>query len=218
VINKKPVVASFSGVAASGGYYIACPSDKIFAEPTSVTGSIGVIAAVPNLTKLFKKIHINWDTVKEGRNADFASISRPMSDEEKKMITESVSAGYKDFVGKVAKNRDMTYEEVDEVAKGRVWSGTRGLEFGLIDAYGGMKEAVAEIKKLANIQKEVELVAYPKKKSVLSIKLGMKTPGFELNDLPNEIRILVEKIQESTFYNEERIYFLMPYIMPEILE
>ena len=216
--NKKPVVSSFSGVAASGGYYIACPSDKIFAEPTSVTGSIGVIAAVPNFTRLFEKIHINWDNVKEGRNADFASISRPMSDEEKKMITESVSAGYKDFVGKVAKNRDMTYEEVDEVAKGRVWSGTRGLEFGLIDAYGGMKEAVAEIKKLANIQKEVELVAYPKKKSVFSIKLGMKTPGFELNDLPNEIRILVEKIQESTFYNEERIYFLMPYIMPEILE
>ena len=216
--NKKPVVSSFSNVAASGGYYIACPSDKIFAEPTSVTGSIGVIAAVPNFTRLFEKIHVNWDNVKEGRNADFASMYRPMTEEEKQMIVESVSVEYKDFVGKVAKSRGMTFDEVDEVAKGRVWSGTRGLEFGLIDAYGGMKEAVDEIKKLANIQKEVELVAYPKKKSVFSIKLGMKTPGFELNDLPNEIRILVEKIQESTFYNEERILFLMPYIMPEILE
>ena len=216
--NKKPIVASFSGVAASGGYYIACPSDKIFAEPTSVTGSIGVIAAVPNLTKLFKKIHINWDTVKEGRNADFASTSRPMNDEEKKMITESVSAEYKDFVGKVAKSRGMTYEEVDEVAKGRVWTGTRGLEFGLIDAYGGMKEAVDEIKKLANIEKDVELVAYPKKKSAFSIKLDMDNTGINLNDLPKEIRTLVKKIQESTFYSEERILYLMPYIMPDILE
>ncbi len=216
--NAKPVVSSFSGVAASGGYYIACPSDKIFAEPTSITGSIGVIAAVPNFTKLFKKIHINWDTVKEGRNADFASISRPMNDEEKKMISESISAEYKDFVGKVAKSRDMTYEEVDEIAKGRVWTGTRGLEFGLIDAYGGMKEAIDEIKKLANIKKDVELVTFPKKKSVFSIEVGMDTPGMKLNDLPKEIRILVEKIQESNFYNEERIYFLMPYIMPDILE
>jgi len=216
--NAKPVVSSFSGVAASGGYYIACPSDKIFAEPTSVTGSIGVIAAVPNLTKLFDKIHVNWDNVKKGRNADFASMNRPMNDEEKKMIAESVSEEYKDFVGKVAKSRGMTYEEVDAVAKGRVWTGTRGLEFGLVDAYGGMKEAIDEIKKLANIQKEVELVAYPKKESAFTIKLSMDAPGIKLNDLPKEIRILIEKIQESTFYNEERILYLMPYIMPEILE
>ncbi len=216
--NAKPVVSSFSNVAASGGYYIACPSDKIFAEPTSITGSIGVIAAVPNLTRLFEKIHINWDTVKEGRNADFASISRPMNDEEKKMIRESISAEYKDFVGKVAKSRDMTYEEIDAIGKGRVWTGTRGLEFGLIDAYGGMKEAIDEIKKLANIEKDVELVTFPKKKSVFSIEVGMETSGIKLNDLPKEIRILVEKIQESTFYREERILYLMPYIMPDILE
>ncbi len=216
--NPKPVVSSFSGVAASGGYYIACPSDKIFAEPTSVTGSIGVIAAVPNLTRLFEKIHVNWDNVKEGRNADFASMYRPMNDEEKKMIAESVSAEYKDFVGHVAKSRGMTYDEVDAIGKGRVWTGTQGLENGLVDAYGGMKEAVAEIKKLAHIEKEVELVAYPKSESAFTIKIGMDAPGMTLNDLPSEIRTLVEKIQESTFYGKERILYLMPFIMPEIVE
>ena len=216
--NPKPVVSSFSGVAASGGYYIACPSDKIFAEPTSVTGSIGVIAAVPNLTRLFKKIHVNWDNVKEGRNADFASLYRPMTEEEKQMITESVSIEYKDFVGKVAKNRGMTFDEVDAIGKGRVWTGTRGLENGLIDAYGGMKEAIAEIKTLANIQKEVELVTYPRSASAFSIKLDMDAPGVTYGDLPKEIRDLVDYIQESTFYSEERILYLMPYILPEILE
>ncbi len=216
--NPKPVVSSFSGVAASGGYYIACPSDKIFAEPTSVTGSIGVIAAVPNLTRLFKKIHVNWDSVKEGRNADFASMYRPMTEEERQMITESVSIGYKDFVGKVAKSRGMTFDEVDAIAQGRVWTGTRGMENGLIDAYGGMKEAVAAIKQLANIQKEVELVTYPRSTSAFSIKLDMDAPGVTLGDIPKEIRDLVDYIQESTFYSEERILYLMPYILPEILE
>jgi protease-4 len=216
--NPKPVVSSFSGVAASGGYYIACPADKIFAEPTSVTGSIGVIAAVPNLTRLFKKIHVNWDNVKEGRNADFASLYRPMTEEEKQMITESVSIEYKDFVGKVAKNRGMSYTEVDAIAQGRVWTGTRGLENGLIDAYGGMKEAIAEIKTLANIQKEVELVTYPRSASAFSIKLDMDAPGVTYGDLPKEIKDLVDYIQESTFYSEERILYLMPYILPEILK
>ncbi len=79
--NKKPVISSFSGVAASGGYYIACPSDKIFAEPSSVTGSIGVVAAIPNLTGLFKKIHVNWDGVKKGEHADFGSLYRPLTDQ-----------------------------------------------------------------------------------------------------------------------------------------
>jgi len=129
-----------------------------------------------------------------------------------------VSIGYKDFVGKVAKSRGMTFDEVDAIAQGRVWTGTRGMENGLIDAYGGMKEAVAAIKQLANIQKEVELVTYPRSTSAFSIKLDMDAPGVTLGDIPKEIRDLVDYIQESTFYSEERILYLMPYILPEILE
>jgi len=134
------------------------------------------------------------------------------------MITESVSIEYKDFVGKVAKSRGMTFDEVDAIGKGRVWTGTRGLENGLIDAYGGMKEAIAEIKTLANIQKEVELVTYPKSASAFSIKLDMDAQGVTLGDLPKEIKDLVDYIRESTFYSEEQILYLMPYILPEILE
>ncbi|MBN2016615.1 MAG: signal peptide peptidase SppA [Candidatus Cloacimonetes bacterium] len=215
---SKPVVSSFSGVAASGGYYIACPSDKIFAEPTTITGSIGVIGAVPNLTRLYKKIHINWDVVKEGRNADFASTSRPMNDEEKKMIMEMIEVEYKDFVGKVAQCRGMTFEQVDEIAKGRVWAGTSGLQNGLVDAFGGMKEAVEEVKKLAGIKNDVELVAYPQRKSAFSLSLDMNTPGVNMNDLPVEVQMLIEKIQESTFYDKEHILLLMPYVLPDILE
>lgn len=112
----------------------------------------------------------------------------------------------------------MSYTEVDAIGKGRVWTGTRGLENGLIDAYGGMKEAIAEIKTLANIQKEVELVTYPRSTSAFSIKLDMDAPGVTLGDLPKEIKDLVDYIQESTFYSEEQILYLMPYILPEILE
>lgn len=216
--SKKPIISSFSGVAASGGYYIACPSDKIFAEQSSVTGSIGVVAALPNLTGLFKKIHVNWDGVKKGEHADFGSLYRPLTDKEIEMIEQSVQAEYKDFVSDVAKGRNMTYDDVHKVAMGQVWTGTKALEFGLIDAYGGMKEAVEEIKRSAGIEGEVELVTYPQKKSAFTIELGANLMGLKAEKYPAEIQQILDKIKESTFYGDEKLLLLMPYILPEIVQ
>lgn len=216
--NQKPVISSFSGVAASGGYYIACASDKIFAEPSSVTGSIGVLAAIPNLTGLFSKIHINWDNVKKGKNADFGALYRPLTDQEKEIIEQSIQAEYKSFVNDVAKGRKMSFDEVHKIAMGQVWTGSKALELGLIDAYGGMKEAIEEIKKSASIEDEVELVTYPQKKSAFKIEIGSSLMGLKAEKYPAEIQHILDKIKESTFYNDEKILLLMPYILPEIVQ
>jgi len=157
--NKKPVVVSMAGVAASGGYYIACKADKIVAEATTLTGSIGVIGIAFNAEKMFNKIRVNWSTVKKGRNADFPSIYRSWTDAEKDRMTGYIEAVYEDFVGKVDLGRDnLNLEQVHEYAQGRVWTGKQALELGLIDDLGGMETAVRHMRELTGIKGPIELV------------------------------------------------------------
>ncbi len=156
----KPVVVSMGTYAASGGYYIACNANKIFAEPTTITGSIGVFGTLPNFTQAANKFGINTVQVKTHENASEYSPFVPLDDKFKAFTLESVEHIYNVFVNRVATGRKMTFAQVDEIAQGRVWSGTDALKIGLVDQLGTMNDALKYAVSLTKIDK-YSTVAYP---------------------------------------------------------
>jgi len=150
---EKPFVASMGDVAASGGYYIVSPADTIVASPSTVTGSIGVIFTIPNLKELLNdKIGITTDVVKTNRHSDIMSITGPLDPEERLIIQQTVNDTYDQFVQLVAENRGMSYEEVDAIAGGHVWSGKDALDLGLIDMFGGLEESIGVAASMAGLE------------------------------------------------------------------
>lgn len=145
-----PIVVSMGDAAASGGYYIACNANKIIAEPTTITGSIGVFGIIPNVYELSENIGINAEHVSTNSSAKY-SVFEPMTDEFRTVTQEGVEFVYTTFVSRVAAGRNMTTEEVHEIAQGRVWSGVEAKENGLVDELGGLKEAIIEAAGLAGI-------------------------------------------------------------------
>lgn len=157
--DKKPVVVSMAGVAASGGYYISCKADCIVADPATITGSIGVIGLVFNATDMFKKIKVNWSTVKKGDNADMGSLYRPWKEAEKEKLSKMIEWTYEDFVKKVdAGRKTMTLNQVHQHAQGRVWTGEQALEIGLVDDLGGLDVAVDHMREISGIKGDLRLV------------------------------------------------------------
>ena len=151
--EEKPVVVSMGDVAASGGYYIACAADKIYASPNTITGSIGVFGIMPNIEELMTdKIGITFDNVKTNKFADLGSVNRPLTQEEYDIIQKGVVDVYNTFTSKVAEGRDMSQENVDDIGQGRVWSGTNAMDINLIDEYGGLEAAVAGAAELAELE------------------------------------------------------------------
>jgi protease-4 len=150
----KSVVVSMGDVAASGGYYIACHADSIFAEPNTITGSIGVFGMVPILQQTMKEnLGITYDTVRTGRFSAFGTPFIDFSPEEQQLIQSRVEKIYEDFLSRVSEGRHKTRDQVHEIAQGRVWTGTRAKELGLVDELGGLDRALASAAKLAGIEK-----------------------------------------------------------------
>ncbi|RWY57060.1 signal peptide peptidase SppA [Mucilaginibacter gilvus] len=167
----KPIIVSMGDVAASGGYYIACAADSIYAEPNTITGSIGIFAVLPNMQKFFNdKLGITFDGVKTGKYADLGDVSRPLTPEEKAILQKSVNRGYDTFTKAVAAGRKKSQAYINSIGQGRVWTGEQALKNGLVDKLGNINDAVASAAKKANL-KEYQLVNYPEQKSVFS-KLG----------------------------------------------
>ena len=151
--EEKPVVVSMGDVAASGGYYIACASDKIYASPNTITGSIGVFGLLMSFEELYTdKIGLTFDQVKTNKFADLGSVNRPLTQEEYDIIQKGVVDVYNTFTSKVAEGRDMSQENVDDIGQGRVWSGTNAMDINLIDEYGGLEAAVAGAAELAELE------------------------------------------------------------------
>jgi protease-4 len=165
--NHKPVVASMSDLAASGGYYIAMPADVIVAQPGTLTGSIGVVVGKFVLGGTFGKLGLNVEAVTRGRFAQLASPLRPFNAEERAKVEEQMQATYDLFVEKAAQSRHTTPERIDAIAQGRVWTGRQAKQVGLVDELGGLMRAVAIAKQRAKIapDREVEIVVYPPRKS-----------------------------------------------------
>ncbi len=156
----KPVIVSMGDMAASGGYYIACNADRIFAEPSTITGSIGVFGVIPNFKGVADKIGVNAQVVKTHENAAGYSVFTEMDPGFKETIQESIVRVYDTFVNRVAAGRNMTYDQVHEIAQGRVWTGTMALENGLVDELGGLDDAIAYAAEKAGVS-EYKINYYP---------------------------------------------------------
>jgi len=174
--EEKPVIASMSDYAASGGYYIAMGADAIVAEPSTLTGSIGVFAGKMSFSDLYDKVGLSVETVERGQYADLLTTSRAYTPEERDKIAEMVEDFYSSFISKAAQGRGVEPEEIDRVARGRVWTGAQALEVGLVDEVGGFRAALEVAKQKAGIEpdQEVSLVILPEQYTLLDELLGTK--------------------------------------------
>jgi len=168
--EKKPIIASISDLGASGGYYIAIGADTIVSQSGSLIGSIGVFAGKFSLKNLYKNWGINTEIIQRGKNASIFSLSQKFSKSERKVIQKIIGDFYTNFVQKVSDNRNKTFDEIHDIAQGRVWNGNDGYQIGLIDTLGGLNTAIEIAKEKAGIDKDFDpkIVVYPRKKSVLS--------------------------------------------------
>jgi protease-4 len=155
--KHKPVVASMGDVAASGGYYVAVAADQIYAEPSTITGSIGVFIGKFDLHSLYGGLGLTLVTNKRGESADLFSTARPLSDAERQMMQGWVQAFYEQFVDRVAKGRRMSPSQVDALGRGRVWTGAQALERGLVDRMGGLRDALRDAKARAGFAPDDEV-------------------------------------------------------------
>jgi protease IV len=196
----KPVVVSMGNYAASGGYYIACNADKIYAENNTITGSIGVFGILPNFSPLANKLGINTEQVKTHENAANYSPFVPIDEKFKAFTLESVEHIYKTFVTHVAEGRKMTFAQVDAIAQGRVWTGTQALKIGLVDKIGGLDDAIAEAAKIAKI-KSYSTQNYPEyEKNFDDILSGLpfakSKEAFIKEEIGEENYLLIEQVKK----------------------
>ena len=191
----KPVVISMGNYAASGGYYISAPGTKIYANPMTISGSIGVFGIIPNARKLLEqKLGLTTEVVNTNKNSDFPSVYRPMNNYEKEMMQLSIENIYSDFVSKVAAGRKMSARSVDSIGQGRVWSGNSAQKIGLVDEIVGLKDAISGAAKLAGIERY----------SVRELPVIEDPYTRILTQLSGEVRmsILKKELGESvTYYN-----------------
>ena len=192
--SVKPVVVSMGAYAASGGYYVSAPAAYIFAEPTTLTGSIGVFGMLPNLQKLLnEKLGLNFDGVKTGKYADLGDISRPLSEDEKALIQHNIDLTYLEFKTVVSDGRKISVDSVEVLAQGRVYTGNRALQLGLVDEIGTVEAAVKKAASLAKLS-TYRTADYPqpdewfpllrqlladKKESIIRQELGMEYPTYQ---------------------------------------
>jgi protease-4 len=186
-VAKKKVVVSMGTVAASGGYYIASPASKIFANPGTLTGSIGVIMEIPNIEGLMNKLGIKTEVVKSGRHKDTASIFRGVKKEEREILQNVLDNVHGQFIKAVAEGRKMLYDDVKKIADGRIFTGEQALKAGLIDELGNLEDAVQSAAKLSGIKGEPVVVS--KKEHFTLINLLRGTVAKELTDMVPSVKV-----------------------------
>ena len=211
--QKKKIVVSMGDYAASGGYYISCNADKIFANHTTLTGSIGVFGIVPNSEKLLnEKLGVYVDTVNTHKYSDIGRGNRKLTNFELDVIQESVEDIYETFITHVSEGRGMSKQEVDKIGQGRVWSGVDALEVGLIDQIGGLEDAIVSAAELSDLE-DYRVVSLPKKTDEIEelLKgLTMKQNVF----LKAILNVSDETIEQIKFLNSrDRIQTILPYII-----
>jgi protease-4 len=214
--SERPVIVSMGTVAASGGYFISMGSRRIIAEPSTITGSIGVFGLTINLQKIANDHGITFDAVKTGALAELGTASRPMTPEEQAVLQNLVDHIYDEFVQRVALCRKLTTNRVDEIAQGRVWSGADALKIGLVDELGGLQQAIAAAAQEAKLGANYSVIEFPEKKRLLE-QLSEALQGEEQplarNDLDS--RIMQKVMQEwrwlSGFNDPHGIYTRLPF-------
>ncbi len=198
----KPFIVSMSDLAASGGYYISCAADSIVAEPNTITGSIGVFGIIPNARKFFNdKLGITFDRVKTNPNSGMMTFTTPLNGLQKKSIQKQVNDIYMDFAGRVAEGRRMTFEQVDAIAQGRIWSGIQAKEIGLVDELGGLDVALKIASEKAGI-KNYKIIEYPHTKEpfekIMELFSSSIDKTFFNNKIPEQFRQIAKASEVLT--------------------
>ena len=165
---RKPLIVSMSDYAASGGYYMSCIADTIVAQPTTLTGSIGIFGMFPNFAGVTDKLGVNFSTVKTNELSDFGNTMRPMTDSERVILQNYINRGYELFISRCAEGRNTSNDEIKHVAEGRVWTGADALSLGLVDVLGGLDEAIAIAATKAGLTDNYAVAEYPKQKDALT--------------------------------------------------
>jgi len=181
VRRKKPVVVSMAGLAASGGYYVACNANRIFALPGTITGSIGVFSLRLITEGLYNKLGIRRQVVKRGEHADALTDVRELTPVEDSILQDQIDWFYQQFVSKVAAGRNLSFEQVDSVAQGRVWLGSDARQLGLVDSLAGFIDAIESLREKAGLGKDYQVIFYPRPGTGLGTLLGEKIEGLLFN-------------------------------------
>lgn len=218
--KRKPLIISMGSIAASGGYYIACAGDKIFAEPSTVTGSIGVITLKPNIKNMLEKIGVTVDVVSVGKGGGMFSVSKKYTPQEMAFIKKYISKTYKSFVEKVANGRKLKFEDVEKNARGRVWTGAQAKKIGLVDEIGGLMDAIIFAKKKVGIKEDekVFLKILPRSQKGLfdmmggNVQADAKLLKMGINIIPEEYKPIFEMLKGMTKFNKTDNLYLMPHI------
>ena len=210
--EKKPVVVSMGGMAASGGYYISSGANKIFAEPTTLTGSIGIFGMIPDMSELLtQKVGVKFDVVKTNALSDMGTMGRPMNAEESSLMQAMVERGYETFTGRVAYGRKMDIAKVKEIAEGRVWTGEQAKELGLVDQLGNLQAAIKSAAKLSKVEK-YNTVNYPEPEPWFKSLLNDKKSGYldaEMRNMMGEYYTTFSLLQ--TIKTQDRIQARLPF-------
>jgi protease IV len=213
----KPVIVSMGSVAASGGYWISAYADKIFAQPNTITGSIGVFGQLFNIQKLSNSNGITWDSVKTSPYADSETVSRPKTPQELAVIQTSVDRIYDAFLKKVSEGRKLPSIEVKEIAQGRVWSGVRAKKIGLVDEFGGLEDAIQEAVKRAKLSDDWQVEDYPRAESFETWLLEKFNPPAKdaktkLDPLTAQVQVFQKEFKAIKVMNDPMgVYARLPY-------
>lgn len=209
--KKKPIVVSMGAAAASGGYYIASPGSYVFANPLSITGSIGIFYGKIDVAGLLGRIGVNVETLRTTKHADAESPFRPFEDDEREVLKRKIEQFYGLFLRRVADGRGLSREQVDAVGQGRVWTGRQAKEHKLVDELGGLRQALAKARELGRLRDDVPLLELPvRKTSLLGKVLGVDGLRAELEKnqplsaLPKEIRSIAQQVVPYALYEDDQ--------------
>jgi protease-4 len=214
LVNKVPVIASYGDYAASGGYWISANCDYIYADETTLTGSIGVFSTIPDLKKTVNdKLHVNITSVNSNEHADMYGIMRPFDKQETALMQESVEKIYDRFINIVAEGRMMCLEDVEEIAQGRVWTGTQALKIGLVDAIGTLESAILHAAMMVDDQNgmdDIQIVEYPRPLTTLDIVASALT-GEEIIEIAEPLRGIHSAFRSWNESQSGKFYARIPY-------
>ena len=212
--KEKPVVVSMGDLAASGGYYISCNATKIVAQPTTITGSIGIFGLLPNMQRTMNKLGLNFDVVKTHKYSDFGNFTRPMNKDEKAMLQSYIDKGYDTFLSRCSEGRNIPKDTLAKYAEGRIWTGNQAKTIGLVDELGGIEKAIKIAADLANLGDDYVVYEYPRKRSFFEEffyknknDLALKTLKEYLGD-SYDIFMTIKNLKEEDFIQARLPYDL----------
>ena len=214
--KEKPVIVSMGNVAASGGYWIAAGADRIFAEESTITGSIGVFGLLSNIEEIANEHGVTWDVVKTGKFADIGSNVRPKTEAELAIYQKSVDKTYRLFLNKVARYRDLPIKQVKDVAQGRIWSGKEAVKIGLVDGIGGLESAIAHAAETAELGDDWQLEEYPQQNrfetELVQRLFDVQLKGADIDPVTTEfLKIRQELSFLNKFNDPSGVYARLPF-------